>query len=245
MKRQLFARPQTLAAPRLLAHRGANSLEPENSIPAFEAAGRFGTWAIETDVHKTVDGKLVCFHNKRVDGLTNGEGAIAEMTFTQIRKLHITAGNNVDAHTPEQLRIPTFEEYLTICYRYGSVPFLELKTSIAEETMFEIKQMGLEDRCVFSSSKLVHLEDARALSDRVFIHHIFSNEETIGRLAELGYSGMSFKIADLGDVPAGLVDKVHAAGVRICFRAADTPDIVRQAIGMGVDYVPSNRVFRL
>lgn len=245
MKRQLFARPQTLADPRLLAHRGANSLEPENSIPAFEAAGRFGTWAIETDVHKTVDGKLVCFHNKRVDGLTNGEGAIAEMTFAQIRKLHITAGNNVDAHTPEQLRIPTFEEYLTICYRYGSVPFLELKTSIAEETMFEIKQMGLEDRCVFSSSKLAHLEDARALSDRVFIHHIFSNEETIGRLAELGYSGMSFKIADLGDVPAGLVDKVHAAGVRICFRAADTPDIVRHAIGMGVDYVPSNRVFRL
>lgn len=245
MKRQLFARPQTLTSPRILAHRGANSLEPENSIPAFETAGRLGTWAIETDVHKTADGKLVCFHNKRVDGLTDGEGAIAEMSFADIRKLHITAGNNVESHTPEQLRIPTFEEYLTICYRYGSIPFLELKTSIAEETLFEVRQMGLEDRCVFSSVKFQPLEDVRALSDRVFIHHIFSSEEKIDRLAELEYSGMSFKIADLNDVPEGLVDKVHAAGVRICFRAADTPEIVGQAIGMGVDYVPSNRVFKL
>lgn len=245
MKRQLFVHPNTLARPRILAHRGANSLEPENSIPAFEAAGRIGAWAIETDVHKTADGKLICFHNKRVDGLTDGEGAIAEMTFDEIRRLHITVGNNVEAHTAEQLRIPTFEEYLTICYRYGSVPFIELKTSIAEETMFEIRQMGLEDRCVFSSVKFQPLEDARALSDRVFIHHIFSSEERIERLAELEYSGMSFKIANLDDVPAGLVDKVHSAGVRICFRASDTPEAVRQAISMGVDYVPSNKVFKL
>lgn len=245
MKRQLFARPNTPARPRILAHRGANSLEPENSIPAFEAAGRIGAWAIETDVHKTADGKLICFHNKRVDGLTDGEGAIAEMTFDEIRRLHITVGNNVEAHTAEQLRIPTFEEYLTVCYRYGSVPFIELKTSIAEETMFEVRQMGLEDRCVFSSGKFQPLEDARALSDRVFIHHIFSSEERIERLAELEYSGMSFKIANLDDVPAGLVDKVHSAGVRICFRASDTPEAVRQAISMGVDYVPSNKVFKL
>ncbi len=245
MKRQLFARPQMPAAPRILAHRGANSIEPENSIPAFEAAGRMGTWAIETDVHKTADGHLVCFHNKRVDGLTDGEGAIADMSFAEIRRLHITAGNNVDAHTPDELRIPTFEEYLAICYRYGSVSFLELKTSIAEETLFAVRQMGLEDRCVFSSSKFQHLEDVRALSDRVFIHHIFSSEEKIERLAQLEYSGMSFKIADLEEVPVGLVDKVHAAGVRICFRAADTPETVRQAVAMGVDYVPSNRVFKL
>lgn len=245
MKRQLFAYPNTFDRPRILAHRGANSLEPENSIPAFEAAGRIGAWAIETDVHKTADGKLICFHNKKVDGLTDGEGVIAEMTFDEIRRLRITAGNNVEAHTAYELRIPTFEEYLTICYRYGSVPFIELKTSIAEETMFEVKQMGLEDRCVFSSVKFQPLEDARALSDRVFIHHIFSSEERIERLAEMEYSGMSFKIANLDEVPHGLVEKVHSAGVRICFRAADTPEIVRKAISMGVDYVPSNKVFKL
>lgn len=245
MYRQLFARPHSIAHPRIIAHRGANSLAPENSVPAFELSGRLGAWAIETDLHKTADGKIVCFHNKRVDGLTNGEGAIAEMTFEHIRDLHITAGNDLERYSPEQLRIPTLEEYLTICCRYGSVPFIELKSSIAEETLFYVRQIGLEDRCVISSSKLEHLIDTRAVSDRVFIHHIFSSEERIAQLAELEYSGMSFKIADLDDVPSGLVERVHKDGVRVCFRAADTPEAVRRAIGMGVDYVPSNSVFTL
>lgn len=245
MVRRLFELPNTLEHPRILAHRGANSEEPENSIPAFIRAGQVGAWAIETDVHKTSDGELVCFHNKRVDGLTDGEGAIAELTFGDISRLHITAGNNVAAHSADELRIPTFLDYLTVCHRYGSVAFIELKTAIAEETLFYVRQMGLEDRCVYSSSKLSHLEDVRALSDRVFIHHIFSSEENIGRLAELGYSGMSFKISDLDDVPEGLVGKVHDAGLKICFRAADTPETVRRAITMGCDYVPSNKVLKL
>ena len=151
----------------------------------------------------------------------------------------------MQAHTEHELRIPTFEEYLEICKKYGSVPFIELKTNIAEETMFYVRKLGLEDRCVYSAIKFEPLECARKLSDRVFIHHIFSNEERIPRLAELGYSGMSFKIADLNDVPEGLVDRVHAAGVKICFRAADTPEILRRAIDMGTDYVPSNCVFGL
>ena len=151
----------------------------------------------------------------------------------------------MQAHTEQELRIPTFEEYLEICKKHCSVPFIELKTNIAEETMCYVRKLGLEDSCVYSAIKFEPLECVRKLSDRVFIHHIFSSEERIPRLAELGYSGMSFKIAELDDVPEGLVERVHSAGVKICFRAADTPDVMRRAIDMGTDYVPSNRVFRL
>ncbi|MBQ9080092.1 MAG: hypothetical protein IJY27_03380 [Clostridia bacterium] len=245
MIRSLFDTPNSYSSPKIIAHRGASAFEPENSLPAFEAAGKCGVWAIETDVHKTADGKLVCFHNKRVDGLTDGEGVIADMTFDELRARHITVGNNVAAYTPDELRIPTFEQYLEVCARYGAVPFIELKTNIAEETLFYVRKYGLEDHCVYSAVKFEPLECVRALSDRVFIHHIFSNEERIPRLVELGYSGMSFKIAELDDVPDVLVEHVHAAGVKVCFRAADTPELVRRAIDMGVDYVPSNKVFGL
>lgn len=242
MERTLFYKQNSPASPRVIAHRGASAAEPENSLPAFELAARRGAWAVETDVHMTRDGELVCFHNKKVDGLTNGEGAIAELSFAELRRLHITAGVNVEAHSADELRIPTFCEYLQICQRYGAVPFLELKAPLAEETLFYVRQLGLEDRCVYSAIKLEPLCDARALSSRVFIHHIFSNEDNIPRLCELGYAGMSFKIAKLDDVPTGLVERVHAAGLRICFRAADDPDTMRRAIAMGCDYVPSNKV---
>lgn len=241
----LFVQRNSWNHPKIIAHRGACALEPENSLPAFEAAGRLGVWAIETDVHMTADRELVCFHNKKVDGLTTGQGAIADMKLAELRKLHITAGSNVGAHTPDELRIPTFLEYLLVCRRYGSVAFVELKTDIVGEALYLVRRMGLEEYCVFSSVKLEHLEEARARSDKVFVHHIFSNEENIPRLVGLGYAGMSFKISDLDDVPEGLIERVHEAGLRVCFRAADTPEIMRRAIDMGVDYVPTNCVYRL
>lgn len=245
MIKSLFLTANSVRRPRIIAHRGACALEPENSLPAFEAAGRLGVWAIETDVHLTSDGVPVCFHNKKVNGLTDGEGAIADMTFAELRRLHITAGSNVAAHKPQELLIPTFEEYLVVCRRYGSVPFIELKTADAGQTLRAVRQLGMEDHCVFSSIQPEPLEEVRRLSERVFIHRIFGSEEDIPRLAQLGYAGMSFKISDLDDVPHGLVERVHAAGLKICFRAADTPVLMRRAIQMGLDYVPSNKVFTL
>ena len=59
---------------KLIAHRGYAVHAPQNSLEAFETAGRLGYWAIETDVHKTLDGVLVCnvvcgFFNVGVGGL--------------------------------------------------------------------------------------------------------------------------------------------------------------------------------
>ncbi len=241
----LFAQRNSWRHPKIIAHRGALALAPENSLPAFVTAGRLGVWAIETDVHMTADRELVCFHNKKVDGMTEGQGVIAEMRFDEIRALRITAGSNVGSFAPDELRIPTFREYLSVCRRYGSVPFIELKADIVGEALCLVRRMGLEEYCVVSSGRLEHLEEARALSDKVFIHHIFSSEDNIPRLVELGYAGMSFKIADLDDVPGGLVEKVHDAGLRVCFRAADTTEVMRRAIDMSVDYVPTNCVYTL
>ena len=57
---------------KLIAHRGYAVHAPQNSLEAFEAAGKLGYWAIETDVHKTKDGVLVCNHDATVDHMFNG-----------------------------------------------------------------------------------------------------------------------------------------------------------------------------
>ena len=55
MRKRLF---EETSFPRLIAHRGFTPLAPENSLFAFEVAGRLGFWAIESDVHETRDGLL-------------------------------------------------------------------------------------------------------------------------------------------------------------------------------------------
>lgn len=47
----------------LQGHRGARALQPENTLPSFEAALDAGVSSIETDVHLTCDGVAVLCHD--------------------------------------------------------------------------------------------------------------------------------------------------------------------------------------
>ena len=47
----------------VLAHRGANRLAPENTVPAMREAVERGADGVELDVHRTADGVLVVRHD--------------------------------------------------------------------------------------------------------------------------------------------------------------------------------------
>ena len=51
---------------------------------------------------------------------------------------------------------------------------------------------------------------------------------------------LSYNYPDLDAVPEGLVGRVHAKGVKICFRAGDTPEAVARMLALGLDYIPTN-----
>ena len=80
----IFDRPHAV---KYISHRGFQPLAPENSLPSFEYAGLLGQWAIETDVHVTLDGQLVCCHDERLERTFDGEGRIEEMTWAELSAL--------------------------------------------------------------------------------------------------------------------------------------------------------------
>jgi glycerophosphoryl diester phosphodiesterase len=49
----------TLPQLRIVAHRGASALAPENTLAAFAAALDLGVATVETDIRATRDGELV------------------------------------------------------------------------------------------------------------------------------------------------------------------------------------------
>ena len=63
--------------PRLCAHRGFNTVAPENSMPAFGAAIALGAEEIEFDLRTTKDGVIVSIHDYLLDRVSDGEGNIA------------------------------------------------------------------------------------------------------------------------------------------------------------------------
>jgi glycerophosphoryl diester phosphodiesterase len=248
--------------PLFISHRGLQSMGPENSLPAFKAAAERGAWAIETDFRMTSDGHVVCIHDKTLDRTTDGKGPVADRTLAEIRTLKVLPVNTKTVHklydyskfNVEELKVPTMEEYFDICNRNGCVAFVELKEDkgVIEAMINAIEKYGMQDRCVISSGNLSLLEAYRAAGGKEVIHLIFAKPEQIRRVQELGNASVSFKYSDLSaEVDLNiegvriksfsqLVDHMHALGIRICFRAADTKEDALKMIEYGTDYMPSN-----
>ena len=95
--------------PRLCAHRGLNTVAPENSLPSLGAAVALGAQEIEFDIWSTKDGVLVSSHDSTLERVSDGEGKIYEHTYEELQKLDfgIKFGEKYKG-----LRIATFEDIL-------------------------------------------------------------------------------------------------------------------------------------
>ena len=225
-----------------IAHRGCQSLAPENTIPSFVCAARLGLQAIETDVRLSKDGVMVCSHDDSLKRMFGLKKKVSELTYAELKSLVPVKGNGLTVWPKKALRVPTFGEYLDVCERYDAVPFIETKGDVAvvKPVLDEVRRRGLARVAVLSSVQFDHIREARKCDKEIFIHHIFSKPEQLDELAAMGNAGLSYNYKDLSAVPDGLVAGVHAKGVKMCLRAGDTPEAVERMTALGLDYIPTN-----
>ena len=92
---QYMPGPGTLPAVLNIAHRGAGSLAPENTIAAARKALEVGADMWELDVQMTADGKLIVIHDSTLNRTSNveevfphrGSWQVHEFTLDEIRQL--------------------------------------------------------------------------------------------------------------------------------------------------------------
>jgi glycerophosphoryl diester phosphodiesterase len=111
---------------RVIGHRGAAGVAPENTLAAIEHGILAGSDALEIDVHVTTDGHLVVIHDDTVDRTTEGSGPVEAMTLSEIKCLD--AGHRF---TPDHgrtfpfrdsgVRIPTLDEAVAAA---GDLPLI-------------------------------------------------------------------------------------------------------------------------
>jgi len=117
----------------VVAHRGTSAQFPENTSAAFDHAISLGVDAIEFDLRVSRDGVVVVIHDPTVDRTTNGTGAVAELTLSELKQLDAGARFTLDGGRTypwrgRGLQILTFDELLT---RYESIPLL-IEVKVAE-----------------------------------------------------------------------------------------------------------------
>lgn len=108
-----WARRRRSPLPRILGHRGARLLAPENTLPGFRAALTDGADGVELDVRRTADQALVCLHDAGLGRTTDGRGPVREHTLAEIRRLDAAGSFRRNGQRGDgRVRVPTLSEAL-------------------------------------------------------------------------------------------------------------------------------------
>ncbi|MFC8453044.1 glycerophosphodiester phosphodiesterase [Kitasatospora sp. NPDC057223] len=157
LRAQLAAAPKVCDQPVVIGHRGAPRAAPENTMASFEVALKGGADWLETDVQTTRDGVPVLMHDSTVDRVTDGKGAVADLTAAQIAALRVTVGPG-GPHP-----VPTLEQLLARLAGTRTRLLMEIKWQRGEDVP-RIARMAADSHAdvVLYSFSAEHLKQAHA-----------------------------------------------------------------------------------
>ena len=223
---------------RIIGHRGVGYAAPENTLPSFEMAGQLGLWATEGDFFVTKDGHWVVSHDRSVDRMTDGSGWIDEMTLAQVRSLTIDAGSNISYY--ENLKMPTLEEFLEVCNRYGTVPVIEVKgtttTANLQNLLNIVDGYGLLDIAIFTFLTKETTDQMIALNPYVFIEHsVYTySREDMELVRSLNNGILALEYAT---ITKDIMAECRRNGVKVSAWTINTGDALQKVKDFGVDQI--------
>ena len=229
--------------PRICAHRGFNTVAPENSLPAFGAAVALGAEEIEFDLWSTKDGVLVSCHDDTLDRVSDGTGKIRDYTYEELLDLDFGAkcGDKFKG-----LKICTFEEILQ---KFAGRVIMNIHVKIWDydvDPQFE-QIVGL----------------IRRYDCEKHVYFMCSNDERFAELKEfapdmkycIGWDGnpdpmsMVDRAIKLGAYKIQLykpyfnqetINRAHENGILCNVFWSDDPDEAKAFIDMGIDTILTN-----
>jgi glycerophosphoryl diester phosphodiesterase len=235
----------------VVAHRGASSDEPENTIAAFQAAVRAGADVVELDVRLTSDRIPIILHDPDVSATTDGNGPVHGLALAEVKRLEASRGAG-DRH-----EIPTLEEALEAIGESGSTAVdLEIK-NIPGEAAFDspeetvlgaalevLERSSFPAPVLVSSFNWITIERSRELAPQLPTG--FLTVGAVSPLAALGYArqrGHDFILPQATAVleaGPGFIREAHGEGIRVGTWTVDDESDLATLFGWDVDAVASN-----
>ena len=174
--------------PRVCAHRGFNSLLPENSLAAFGAAIAMGAEEIEFDLRFTKDGVPVVLHDPCLDRVSNGKGNVWDYTLDELKRLDFSDGMDALAG----VTIPSFEEVLK---KFSSHAVMNI----------HLKTLGQRPEDLDAVVSLIHKYDCEK-----YVYFMSGDEEILARLQK--ESPHIARCAGAGNAPFEIVERAVRFG---------------------------------
>lgn len=110
---------------KIIGHRGAINIAPENTFASCYAIKSINKDWIEIDVILSKDNIPMVFHDKELNRLSNFKGNLKNFTLNELK--HIDIGS-VFSRKFKNEKIPTLSEFIILCCQLDINIFLELKS---------------------------------------------------------------------------------------------------------------------
>lgn len=224
----------------MVAHRGLSGIEKENTNAAFVAAGNRSYYGIETDVHKTLDGKYVVFHDDTTGRVAIDDMEVEKTTFDCLRNLLLTDIDGKKGRT--DIRIPTLGEYISICKKYEKIAVLELKNAFAEKEIYEIidiiKELDYLDHVIFISFCLENLVMLRAKYPEQPAQFLIDDyQDSLIDILKKNNLDLDIEYKALNEEN---MKALHDAGIKVNCWTCNDPEAAARLAQWGIDYITSN-----
>ena len=229
---------------RIQAHRGVSCERPENTMAAFRRAVEIGAGGIELDVHLLPDGTLAVHHDDVLGRCeSNRTGSIYSYTAETLAEAD--AGSKFSPEYAGE-RIPHFSEVLELLAPTGLFLNVEIKantgflTDVARETVRQLKEYGMEKRCILSSFNHFLLQEVRAEFPDMPTGVLYSQTLGFDMAEYASQNGFQALHADYHLVDAALVEKAHRLGLEVNVWTVDDPNDIKRMLDLKVDNLISN-----
>ncbi|MFJ8791763.1 glycerophosphodiester phosphodiesterase [Streptomyces sp. NPDC102462] len=227
----------------VIAHRGASSAAPENTLVSDEIARRGGAEYIENDVQPSKDGVPYVLHDATVDRTTDGIGFIRSLTSAQLDALD--AGSWF-APVYKGTRIPTLAAQLTDLKSRGGAMLLEIKGAHTRDEVATIvrtiRDHGMTDRVFVQSFEVSALRYTHELAPELPLGLLRDalDPDPVAIAEELHLSAYNPSDGALSK-RLGVVRDLHAAGVAVNVWTVDSAARWQALEAAGVDGIITNR----
>lgn len=158
--------------PRVCAHRGFNTIAPENTMPAFGAALAEGAQEIEFDLWNSKDGELVSIHDPVLDRVSDGSGNVWDYTLAELKAFDFGIKKS---EVFRGLQIITFEDILKklscTCIMNIHVKIWDFddREHYYEKIASLLRQYGAEHHCYMMASNDKSLKEFHDLNPDIAI----------------------------------------------------------------------------
>lgn len=219
---------------KVMAHRGASTETPENTMAAFQKAIDDMADYIELDVQLTSDGEVIVMHDSNAYRTTGVDENIANMTYKEVRRLDAGSWYSVEYKGE---KVPGLREVLELAQ--GKIKLnIELKPAdnseeLARKTVALIEKYNMENDCVITSFSSSALSAAKSCDENIRVGYILS--AAYGEYYDM--KNIDFFSVNAAFLSKRTIDAIHNSGKQVYAWTVNNKDSIKNLTNKGVDGV--------